>query len=338
MQTGFGVIGTGLWGEMHILTYTTHPGTRLVAVCDVNEAKLKEVTGKYGVKGYTDYREMLQQEPDIAAVSVATPDFAHLEPALAVAKAGKHLLVEKPLATTVADAEAIIRAAQEAGVQLMVDFHNRWNPPFNRAKSAIEAGELGKPRLIYARLNNALFVPTQMLTWAGRSATIWFTGSHVIDLVRWLVGDEVRRVYSVARSGVLKELGVDTPDFFETVLEFRGGAVAVVENCWILPNSEPTGIDFKMQIVGSQGTFQIDPSHNRVIEKYTDKLTYPDALVMPTVFGQVKGFAVESIKHFADCIVGGQSPLVTGEDGLAVTRIICAALESAESGQPVTLL
>ncbi len=337
MKTGFGVIGTGLWGEMHIQTYATHPGAKLVAVCDLDEARLKEITGKYGVRGYTDYREMLRQEPDIAAVSVATPDFAHLEPALAVAQAGRHLLVEKPLATTVADAEAIIRAAQEAGVILMVDFHNRWNPPFNQAKSAIEAGELGQPRLVYARLNNTLFVPTRMLKWTARSATIWFTGSHVIDLVCWLVGDEVTRVYSVARSGVLKALGLDTPDFFETILEFKQGAVAVVENCWILPDSEPTAIDFKMQIVGSKGALQIDPSHNRVIEKYTDKLTYPDALVMPAVFGQIKGFAMESIKYFADCVIDGRPPMVTGEDGLAVTRIVCAAIESAAKGQPVTL-
>ena len=260
MKTSFGVIGTGLWGEMHVLTYTTHPGIESVVVCDSNEARLKEITDRYGVKGYSDYNEMLQQEPDIVAVSVATPDFAHLEPALAVVNAGKHLLIEKPLATTVAEAETIVQAAREAGVKLMVDFHNRWNPPFNVAKSSIETGELGQPRLIYARLNNPLSVPCQMLKWAAHSATIWFTGSHLIDLVCWLVDDEVERVYSVARSGVLKELGVDTPDFFETILEFKRGAVAVVENCWILPDSEPTLIDFKMQIVGSQGTFQIDPA------------------------------------------------------------------------------
>ncbi len=92
-----------------------------------------------------------------------------------------------------------------------------------------------------------------------------------------------------------------------------------------------------MQIVGSQGTFQIDPSHNRVIEKYTDRLTYPDALIMPTIFGQTKGFATESIKHFADCIIHDKIPLVSGEDGLVLTKIVCAALESAEKGQPVNL-
>jgi len=337
MSKGFGVIGVGTWGEYHALTYSRHPGAALVAVCDKDEARAQAIAAKYGAQRcYTDYRELLG-DPEIQAVSIATPDFLHREIAVAAAEAGKDTLVEKPLATMVEDAQAIIEAAERAGVKLMVDFHNRWNPPFNLAKATIEAGELGEPKLIYARLNNTLFVPTQMVKWAARSATIWFTGSHVIDLVCWLVGDEVRRVYSVARSGVLKALGVDTPDFFETVLEFGRGAVAVVENCWILPDSEPTLIDLKMQIVGGKGTLQLDPSHHRAIEKYTDKLSYPDVLIMPAVFGQLKGFAVESIKHFADCVIHDQAPMVTGKDGLINTAIICAALRSAETGQPVAL-
>jgi len=337
MSKGFGVIGVGTWGEYHALTYSHYPGAALVAVCDKEETRAQAIAAKYGAQRYyTDYRELLG-DPEVQAVSVATPDFLHREIAVAAAEAGKDILVEKPLATTVKDAQAIVEATDRAGVKLMVDFHNRWNPPFNLAKATIETGELGEPQLIYARLNNTLSVPTQMLKWAAHSATIWFTGSHIIDLVCWLVDDEVRRVYSVARSKVLKALGVDTPDFFETILEFRRGAVAVVENCWILPDSEPTLIDFKMQIVGSKGALQIDPSHNRAIEKYTDTLTYPDVLIMPTVFGQIKGFAVESIKHFADCVIHNREPMVTGQDGLINTAIICATLRSAETGQPVAL-
>jgi predicted dehydrogenase len=337
MKTGVAVIGTGLWGEMHVKTYLNHPEVDLVAVCDANETRLAEVCDTYGTRGYTDYVEMLEREPEIRAVSVATPDFAHREPALAVARSGKHLLVEKPLATTVEDAEGIIQAAEKAGVKLMVDFHNRWNPPFNLAKADIDAGEIGEPLLVYARLNNTLSVPTEMLSWASRSTTLWFTGSHLIDLVCWLVGDRVTRVYSVARSKVLKGLGLDTPDFFETILEFAEGAVAVVETCWVLPDSEPTVIDFKMQIVGTTGAFQIDPSHSGTIQKYAKRVTYPDVMVMPTVFGRIGGFATESIRYFADAVIHDMPPIGTGQDGLTVTRIVCAAIESAEKRQPVSL-
>ena len=337
MTKGFGVIGVGLWGEYHALTYATYPGAELVAVCDVDARRAAEMAGKYGAKRwYTAYQDLLA-DPDVDAVTVATPDYLHTEIGVAAARAGKDILMEKPLALTVEDCQAIIAAAEEAGVKLMVDFHNRWSPPFNVLKQRIVAGELGEPLLVNARLNNTLFVPTQMLRWAGRSAAIWFTGSHLVDLVCWLVGSQVVRVYSVSRSRVLAARGIDTPDFFETTLEFASGAVAFVENCWVLPDSEPSVVDFKMRFVGTAGSATVDTTHNRALELYTDRVAFPDILGLPRIFGQQQGFAVESIKHFADCVIHDQEPLLSGQDGLINTAIVCAALQSAETGQPVEL-
>jgi len=337
MTKGFGVIGVGLWGEYHALTYATYPGAKLVAVCDVDARRAAEMAGKYGAKRwYTAYQDLLA-DPDVDAVTVATPDYLHTEIGVAAARAGKDILMEKPLALTVEDCQAIIAAAEEAGVKLMVDFHNRWSPPFNVLKQRIVAGELGEPLLVNARLNNTLFVPTQMLRWAGRSAAIWFTGSHLVDLVCWLVGSQVVRVYSVSRSRVLAARGIDTPDFFETTLEFASGAVAFVENCWVLPDSEPSVVDFKVRLVGTKGSATVDTTHNRALELYTDRVAFPDILGLPRIFGQQQGFAVESIKHFADCVIHDKEPLLSGQDGLANTAIVCAALKSAETGQPVEL-
>jgi predicted dehydrogenase len=337
MTKGFGVIGTGLWGEYHALTYATYPGADLVAVCDVNAERAAEMARKYGAKRwYSAYPELLA-DPEVDAVTVATPDYLHTEVGIAAAQAGKDILMEKPLALTVEDCQAIIAAAEKAGVRLMVDFHNRWNPPFNVLKQRLEAGELGDPLLVNARLNNTIYVPTEMLRWAGRSATIWFTGSHLIDLVCWLVGSSVSRVYSVSRSKVLVARGIPTPDFFETTMEFANGAVAFVENCWILPNSEPSVVDFKMRLVGTQGSATVDTTHNRTLECYTGRVAFPDVLGLPKIFGQQQGFAVESIKHFADCVIHDKEPMLSGQDGLANTAIVCAALKSAETGQPVTL-
>ena len=335
MGKGFGVIGTGLWGEYHALTYSNHPGAQLVAVCDINAERAAEIAEKYGARhAYTDYRELLANE-EVDAVTVATPDYVHTEIGVAAAEASKDILMEKPLALTVEDCRAVIAAADTAGVKLMVDFHNRWNPPFNQLRQSLDGGELGEPVLINARLNNTIFVPTEMLRWADRSATIWFTGSHLIDLVCWLMGSEVTRVYSVSRSRVLVGRGIDTPDFFETTLEFASGGVAFVENCWILPNSEPSVVDFKLRLVGTQGSASVDTTHNRALEKYTDRVAFPDVLGLPVVFGYQKGFAVESIRYFADCVINDWEPTPTGEDGLRNTAIVCAALKSAETGQPV---
>jgi len=338
-KTGFGLIGTGLWGEMHARTYASSPAAELKAICDLRKDRAREIAGKYGAENcYTDYRKLLERD-DISAVSIATPDFAHTEIAVAAAEAGKHILIEKPLATSVEECEKIIAAVKAAGnIKFMVDFHNRWNPPFAQTKTAIEEGELGKPMLMYVRLNDAISVPTNMLSWASKSEVVWFVGAHAVDLARWLFDDEVCKVYAVSRAGVLKKKGVDTPDFYESILEFRNGGVATIENCWILPNSLPTVIDFKFQVIGSEGAAYIDLSSNGVIHKYTgEEASNPDVFVFPTIHGKPMGFGIESIRHFVDCVVNDKEPMTTGEDGLAVTRIITAIQESSRKGEPVEL-
>ncbi len=335
----FGLIGTGLWGEMHAKVYSSYPGIKFKAVCDLNEERAREVALKYGASEcYKDYRELLGRN-DISAVSIATPDFAHTDIIIAAAKAGKHILVEKPLATSVEDCEKIIEAVESAkNIKFMVDFHNRWNPPFVSAKSAIENGELGKPMFMYIRLSDTIFVPTGMLSWASKSEVIWFIGSHVIDLARWLFNDEVCKVYAVSRSEVLKGRGIDTPDFYSAILEFKNGAVVTIENCWILPDSLPTIIDFKCEILCSQGAIYLDVSSHRAIQKYTkDKASYPDILGAPVIHNQQMGFTVESIRHFVDCVVNDKQPMVTIKDGFATTKIISAIRESSKAGLPVEI-
>lgn len=334
--TGFGVIGTGVWGETHLMAYTDHPDVRLVAICDLNEELLRARAEQYGVATTTtDYRELLARD-DIAAVSIVTPDFLHREIAVAAAEAGKHILIEKPMATTVEDCRAMIQAADRAGVKLMVDFHNRWNPAMWDVHQAIAQGDVGEPQMLSLRLNDTIYVPTGMLSWGGRSTVVWFLGSHSVDLVRWLFNDEVRRVYSVSRSRVLKARGLDTPDFFHTILELEGGGVAHVENCWIMSEGMPTVFDFKLELCASEGTLLADVSSHRMVQQFNaDGGAYLDVIGATHVQGRAGGFAISSILHFADCVVSDTEPLVTGEDGLRNTEVLVAIHESARTGQPV---
>lgn len=338
--TGFGVIGTGIvGGAWHALVYSRLPQSKLVAVCDLNEERAAEIAARHGVDAvYTDYRELLAR-PDIQAVSIATPDFAHREIAVAAAEAGKHILVEKPLATTVEDAEAILNAAKAAGVKLMVDFHNRVNSPFLNAKRSIESGEIGKPAYVYARLSNTTFVATKMLPWASKSSGLWFLASHTMDMAHWLLDDEPRRVYAASRSGVLQEMGVDTQDFHTAIVEFEQGAVATLENVWILPETAPNVFDMKFNVVGSKGYLEVNTSDHRAMQLYTQ-----EAASLPDVFGitfddspRIGGFVLESIARFVDAVVNDGPVVATGEDGLLVTRVLTAITESAKSGQPVEL-
>jgi predicted dehydrogenase len=340
-QVGFGVIGTGIvGGAWHAHVYSRMPKSKLVAVCDLNEQRAQETAQKYGVKKvFTDYRQLLA-DPEVKAVSIATPDFAHREIAVAAAEAGKHILVEKPLATSVEDAEAMVNAAKKAGVKLAVDFHNRVSPPFANAKQSIVSGELGKPAYIYARLSNTTFVATKMLPWASKSSALWFLASHTMDLAHWLLADEPKRVYAVSRSGILKEMGVDTQDFHVAIVEFKGGAVATLENAWILPETEPMVFNFKFELLGSKGSIYVNTSDNRTVEQYTTKsASLPD--VLGITFGgdspRMSGFVLESIARFVDAVTDNQPVLASGEDGLVVTRVLSAITESAKAGHPIDL-
>ena len=340
-QVGFGVIGVGIvGGAWHAHVYRHMPGAELVAVCDLNAERAREIADKYAVPHvYTDYRDLLAR-PDIAAVSIATPDFAHREIAVAAAEAGKHILVEKPLAMTVEDAEAILAAVQAAGVKLMVDFHNRVNPAFVGTKAAVDKGELGELKYIYARLSNTTFVPTQMLPWAGRSSALWFLASHTLDMSCWLLQDRPKRVYAVSRSGVLREKGVDAPDIHVAIVEFERGAVVTLENSWILPETEPNVFNLKMELLGSDGAMYINTSDHRTVEKYTrDEVSLPDTLgfTLDADSARLSGFVLEAIARFVDAVLDDAPVLATGEEAALITTVLCAIEQSARSGQPVEL-
>jgi len=339
-MSNFAVVGVGTWGQMHAKVYATTPGARLVAICDANETRAREIAEPLGVqKIYTDYNQLFV-DPEIDAVSIVLPDFMHRDAVVAAAKAGKHVLVEKPLATTEADGQAMIDAAKEAGTHLFVDFHNRWSPLFQHAKTALDAGELGELQMVYYRLSDTIFVPTQMLKWSAQSSVAWFLASHNLDTMLWLTnsrngGDRVEKLYCVTRSRVLKERGINTPDFFQTTLEWKSGLVTQMENCWILPESGPSIVDLKCNLIGSKGSMNLDTSHHRAVEIQTDKARYLDAFVGVEVFGKPVGFGAASIRHFAESINAGEKPMLDGKDGLAVTRLILKMQESAEKELPV---
>ncbi len=334
----FGVIGAGLWGEAHAEVYATHPWAELAAVCDSDRSRAERVAKRFGApRVYTDYREMVK-DPGVDAVAVATPDFAHRDPVVAAAKAGKHVHSEKPLATSREDAEAIAAAVRSSGVVYMVDFHARWNPPFAIARRNIEEGALGRIMSAYFRLNDTVSVPTGMLSWASKSSILWFLGSHTVDTLRFLLADEVERVYSVSRAEVLKERGIDVPDLYQSVLEFRSGIVATIENNWIVPNTNPAVNDFKVNILGSKGMINMDLTNNQLFERYLETTSdHPDCLVKPQVRDRHVGFAYEAIRDFVECLALGRPVQAGLDDGLKVTSVILAIMESAAIRAPVTV-
>lgn len=339
-----GVVGTGIWGKMHVRAYLQHASADLVAICDLDEQRAKQVAEEFNIPNYySNVDEML--EAGLDGISVATPDTAHAAIVIKAASKGVHVMVEKPLATTIEECQEMISAAAAANVYLMVDWHNRWNPPVYNAWRTIRDGELGEISYIYYRLSDTIYVPTKMLPWAGDSSVMLFLGSHALDTACWLIDSEpVRIAYCKRKEGVLTGMGIPTADMYLIVVDFANGATAVVEINWVLPQSSPALIDHKFEVIGTDGVIYLDATHSRSLAKYTHKTpagfpdaSFPDMFVAPEVHGRQMGFCVETMYHFVECIRDGKKPMTCGEDGLLNTRLILAAEESARTGKPVEI-
>ncbi len=331
-----GIIGAGVWGETHAEIYNEHPLAELVAICDKDEARARAMAEKYHIpQVYTDYHE-LARSCDCDAVAVVTPDTLHADIAVCMAEAKKHMLIEKPLATTKADIKKICDAVEKHGIRCMVDLHNRWSAAFNLAKQKIDDGTLGTPWTAYIRHSDIKWVATDMLRWAADSSILWFLGSHSLDALRWFFDDEVKQVYSVKREGILQELGVDTADVYLTTIEFEKGGVAHMENGWATPNGNGNVNDFKCSVMGTKGQVNINASNHNLIQIATDEcLQIPDVLVTNMVFDRCKGLSYESIRDFVDRMVDGKEFRVTLEDARRTALAIIAIHESADTGKIV---
>lgn len=331
----FGVIGAGTFGSRHIQAFDRHPDAELVGVLDLNRELAETAVATFSstpVPVYTDIAEFLAID-GLEAVSVATPDHLHTAPSVAVAEAGKHLLVEKPLATTVEEARKIVDAARAGGGILMVDFHNRVNPPFVAARDAVRDGQVGQVKYVYGRLSNTVTIAST-IKWASSSSSLWFLSSHLVDIAQWVVGERIVSVTARQSRGVLESRGISTPDLFIVMAEFESGALAVFEHAWILPAGSPTNTDFKFEVLGSEGAVYVDSTHNRTFEYHgAESTSFPSVLAMPHS-PRLTGFVLDAIAQFVDAVHGRGEVLATGEEGLQVTAVLCAILESIESGAP----
>ena len=328
-----GIVGAGIWGRNHALALASHTPAELAIICDRDEARARQLAGKYGCDWTTSLDELAAS--DVQAVTIATPDHLHTAPTLQMLAAGKHVLVEKPLATTVADARRMVEAAEAAGVKLMVDFHARWHPLFMGAKEYVESGKVGDPVLAYARLSDTIYVPTEMLPWAGDSGPEWFLFPHVMDVVRWILGSEPVEVFARGHRGVLEERGIHCWDAIQALFEFENGAICTFETAWILPNSYTNVVDNRLSLVGSRGGLEVKNEPN--LWAFTDRFHTPFSSESVTRYGKAWGFQYESIRYFVDCVAAGITPEAGGRDGLVATAMIEASLKSLRERRAVRM-
>ena len=330
-RVGVAVIGAGFMGERHARLFAALPDVEVVAVCDVREEVARRVAAPMGATATTALADVLARA-DVDAVSVCTPDDEHRAPCEAAAAAGKHVLVEKPIALSVADAEAVIAAAERAGIVLLVGHCLRFDPRYHAVRAAIAAGEIGAVRTIYTRRSNTVAAQDRL---KGRATLPRFLGVHDYDVMRWLTGSEVERVTAESTRGVLEDLGFGVEDANCALLRFASGALGIAELGWILPRGFPATGDHRCDVVGDRGVLGIASLETGFRRADGTRAVQVDALAAPVVHGHGGGMFHYELAHFVDCVRGRARPALAPRDGLMALRIALAVERAAATGAPV---
>ena len=331
------LIGAGTMGQWYAQCLSEYDASRLVAVCDLDLAKARALADEWGVgSACADYREMLDAE-ELDAVAVATPDRFHREPVVACLEAGKHVLCEKPLATTLDDGLAITQAVHASGRELMVNFGNRQRDKAQMLRRLVRdeqtVGEIGN---VYVELNERIG-KTDELAWAADTSPVWFLLSHCVDTLRFVTGLELVEVFGYQTRKVMPTRGLNTSDTAAFVGKLSNGGHAFLGSSWIYPEDYGPDIDFSVRVLGSAGVVecQMHP-HDLVVHtdgSRTVNYTYP----YTDHRGRRENWWFQSTRHFVHCVLAGQHPTPDVDDGLACLQVLLAMEETSATGKPVAI-
>jgi UDP-N-acetyl-2-amino-2-deoxyglucuronate dehydrogenase len=337
----FGLLGCGRIAKRHseLLGGGHVEGASLVAVCDPVRPRADAIASKFGIPASYDIDDFLARK-DIDAVAVLTPSGMHPAHVIACARAGKHAVVEKPMALRLQDADDMIRACDQAGVKLFIVKQNRFNVPVVKAREALDAGRFGRLILGTVRVrwcrHQAYYDQDEWRgTWANDGGVLTNQASHHVDMLEWFFGD----VVSVHARAVTALANIETEDTAVATLKFRNGALGIIE---ATTAARPTDLEGSLSILGEKGTVEIAgfavnqirhwrfvdelPSDKDVVEKFS--VNPPD----------VYGYGHHAYyQHVIDCLINQRAALVDGLEGRKSLELISALYESIETGHEVAL-
>jgi UDP-N-acetyl-2-amino-2-deoxyglucuronate dehydrogenase len=337
----FGLLGCGRIAKRHseLLGGNHIQGASLVAVCDPVRTRADAIASKFSVPALYDIDDFLAGK-DIDAVAVLTPSGMHPRHVIACAKAGKHVVVEKPMALRLQDADDMIRACDEAGVKLFIVKQNRFNVPVVKAREALEANRfgrliLGTVRVRWCRDQHYYDQDDWRGTWACDGGVLTNQASHHVDMLEWFFGD----VVSVHARAITALAKIEVEDTAVATLKFRNGALGIIE---ATTASRPRDLEGSLSILGEKGTVEIAgfavnqirhwsfvdelPSDAEVVEKFS--------VNPPNVYG----FGHQAYyQHVIDCLVNQRAALVDGLEGRKSLELVSALYESIETGKEVPL-
>ncbi|NDF37070.1 MAG: gfo/Idh/MocA family oxidoreductase [Euryarchaeota archaeon] len=337
----FALIGCGRISKRHseLLGFNKIRNASLVAVCDLDIKKAEAIGKQFNIKTYTDMHQMMN-DVDVDVVVVLTESGNHSKHVLELAKYKKHIMVEKPMALTLEDADKMILACAENQVKLFVVKQNRFNLPIRRAREAVEAGRLGKMvmgtvRVRWCRDDAYYKQDAWRGTWAQDGGVLANQASHHVDVLEWMMG-EVESVYAVARTALVD---IDVEDTAVAVLKFTSGAIGLVE---ATTATRPIDLEGSLSLLGEKGTIVVGGFALNRLETWNfsdlvedDSVTLEEFSVNPP---DVYGFGHRMyLEHVVDCIRDNSRQLVDGAEGRRSLELILAIYESIETGREVSL-
>lgn len=337
----FALVGCGRIAKKHAQILSSKiEKAKLVAVCDIKLERARNIGKKYNIPYYSNYNEMLEREK-IDVVNVLTESGNHAKHTIdIVRKYNKHIVVEKPMALTVEDADEMIRVCDEAGVKLFVVKQNRYNLPIIKLREALEAGRFGKlvmgsVRVRWCRDQSYYNKDEWRGTWAMDGGVFTNQSSHHIDLLEWMLGEPIS-VFAKSRTALVN---IETEDTGVAIVQFRNGAIGVVE---ATTATRPKDLEGSISILGEKGAVEIggfavnemkvwnftdeNDSDRNVLEKYKEN--------PPNVYGFGH---IRYLKEVCNTILYNKRALVDGLEGRKSLELISAIYESIETGNEVFL-
>lgn len=298
----------------------------VTGIADENYSRVERVVTAHNLPYYAHYQDLLAT--DVDAVVICSENVHHADITIAAAKAGKHVLCEKPLGVSVPEMEAMIAACKEHGVQLMTAFPCRYLASVVKAKEAIEQGEIGEIIAIKGTNRGSLpsgwFLQSEL---SGGGALLDHT-VHVMDLMNWMTQSEVKEVYAYAATLFNEDLAIDDAGMIH--VKFENGVVGVLDTSWSRNAAFPTWGDVTMTIVGTQGTLSID-----AFAQNNELYSLDNGKGQWNFWGD--SMDAYLVKAFVQALLNGEQVPITGEDGLRSTIVALAGYKSVALGQPVTL-
>ncbi len=342
MPLNFALVGCGRIAKKHaeLLKNGHINNANLIALCDTKAEQAKEFGERFNVPFYFDFHEMMKKEKDIDVVTILTPSGSHARNVIDISEYGKHIVVEKPMALTIDDADKMIHACDKAGVKLFVVKQNRYNNAVQSLRKAIDQERFGKlimgtVRVRWCRTQQYYDQDPWRGTWAEDGGVFTNQASHHIDLLEWMLGDVVS-VFAKSRTALVD---IETEDTGVAVLKFRNGALGIIE---ATTATRPKDLEGAISILGEKGTVEIGgfavnelKIWNFTDEKPEDKNIFAESNQKPP---DVYGFGhIPYLNSVVESIENDTTALVDGLEGRKSLELISALYESIETGTEVSL-